>query len=57
MTRFVTVCVVGRVAQGAGRLIRSHIGVFDFESAVADVKTACTGPLIIGADLPCTPVA
>jgi ribonuclease BN (tRNA processing enzyme) len=50
--------VVGRVAQdaGVGRLILSHIGLFDLESAVAEVKTSYTGPLTVGADLQCTPV-
>jgi ribonuclease BN (tRNA processing enzyme) len=51
--------VVGHVAQeaGAGRLIVSHIGVFDLNAAIAELKTSYTGPLIIGADLQCTPVA
>ncbi len=50
--------VVGRVAQeaGVGRLIISHIGVFDLDAAVAEVKQAYTGPLTVGADLQCTPV-
>ena len=50
--------VVGRVAQdaGVGRLILSHIGPFDLEAAVADVKASYTGPLTVGADLQCTPV-
>ena len=50
--------VVGRIAQEAGvkRLILSHIGQFDLEAAVADVKRSYTGPLIVGADLQCTPV-
>ena len=50
--------VVGRVAQdaGVGRLILSHIGLFDLEPAVADVRQFYTGPLTIGADLQCTPV-
>ena len=50
--------VVGRVAQEAGveRLILSHIGLFDLDSAVSAVKTAYTGPLTVGADLQCTPV-
>ena len=50
--------VVGRVAQEAGakRLILSHIGQFDLDAAVADVKKSFTGALTIGADLQCTPV-
>jgi len=50
--------VVGRVAQeaGVGRLILSHIGLFDLDAAVAEVKQAYTGPLTVGADLQCTPV-
>ena len=50
--------VVGRVAQdaGVGRLILSHIGTFDLEPAVAEVKTFYTGPLTVGTDLQCTPV-
>jgi ribonuclease BN (tRNA processing enzyme) len=51
--------VVGRIAQQAhvGRLIVSHIGLFDLDAAIADLRTAYTGPLIIGADLQCTPIA
>jgi ribonuclease BN (tRNA processing enzyme) len=50
--------VVGRVAQEAGtaRLIVSHIGIFDLNAALADLKTNYTGPLTVGADLLCTPV-
>lgn len=50
--------VVGRLAQeaGVGRLIVSHIGIFDLDAALADVKKAYTGPLTVGADLQCTPV-
>jgi ribonuclease BN (tRNA processing enzyme) len=50
--------VVGRVAQaaGVGRLILSHIGIFDLDAAVAEVKQAYAGPLTVGADLQCTPV-
>lgn len=50
--------VVGRVAQeaGVGRLILSHIGIFDLDAAVAEVKQAYTGPLTVGVDLQCTPV-
>ncbi|HZM47908.1 MAG TPA: MBL fold metallo-hydrolase [Burkholderiales bacterium] len=50
--------VVGRVAQEAkvGRLIVSHIGIFDLDAALADLKKSYSGPLTIGADLQCTPV-
>jgi len=50
--------VVGRIAQEAevGRLIVSHIGLFDLDAAVADLRKNYTGPLTIGADLQCTPV-
>jgi len=50
--------VVGRVAReaGVGRLIVSHIGLFDLDAALAELKTAYTGPLTVGADLQCTPV-
>jgi len=51
--------VVGRIAQQAhvGRLIVSHIGQFDLDAAIAELKTTYAGPLIIGADLQCTPIA
>ena len=50
--------VVGRVAQeaGVGRLILSHIGLFNLDAAVAEVKTQFTGALTVGADLQCTAV-
>ena len=50
--------VVGRIAQqaGVGRLIVSHIGQFDLDAAVADLKKSYSGPLTVGADLQCTPV-
>jgi len=50
--------VVGRVAQeaGVGRLILSHIGVFDLDAAIAEVQQAYTGPLTVGADLQCMPM-
>jgi ribonuclease BN (tRNA processing enzyme) len=50
--------VVGRIAQEAGvkRLILSHIGQFDLEAAIADVKRSYTGALTVGADLQCTSV-
>ncbi len=53
--------VVGRIAQEthAGRLIVSHIGLTGpaLDAAIADLKKAYTGPLTIGADLQCTPIA
>jgi len=50
--------VVGRVARdaGVGRLIVSHIGQFDLEPAIAEVKKYYTGPLTVGVDLQCTSV-
>ena len=50
--------VIGRVAQeaGVGRLIVSHIGLFDVDAAVADVRKFYTGPLVVAADMQCTPV-
>ena len=47
--------VVGRVAHdaGVGRLIVSHIGQFDLDTAIAELKKAYTGPLTIGTDLQC----
>jgi ribonuclease BN (tRNA processing enzyme) len=50
---------VGRLAQEAhvGRLIVSHIGQFDLDAAIADLRQSYTGPLTIGADLQCTPIA
>jgi ribonuclease BN (tRNA processing enzyme) len=50
-----TPAVVGRVARAAGvrRLIVSHIGQFDVDAAVAELKQAYTGPLTVGADLQC----
>ena len=50
--------VVGRVAQeaGVGRLIVSHIGQFDLDVAITDLKKLYTGPLTVGADLQCTSV-
>lgn len=50
--------VVGRVAQdaGVGRLIVSHIGLFDVDAAIAELKKFYTGALTVGADLQCTPL-
>jgi ribonuclease BN (tRNA processing enzyme) len=51
--------VVGRIAREAdvGRLIVSHIGQFDLDTAIAELKQSYKGPLTVGADLQCTPVA
>jgi hypothetical protein len=43
--------VVGRIAQQA------HVRRLVVDAAIAELKTAYTGPLIIGADLQCTPIA
>ena len=50
--------VVGQVARdaGVGRLVLSHIGLYDLDAAVADVEQSYSGPLTVGADLQCTPV-
>jgi len=50
--------VVGRVARDAQvkRLVLSHIGLFDLDAAVADVKRHYAGALTVGADLQCTPL-
>ncbi len=50
--------VVGRVAQEAsiGRLVVSHIGLFDVNAAVEELKKFYSGPLTIGADMQCTAV-
>lgn len=50
--------IVGRIAQeaGIGRLIVSHIGTFDLDAALVELKQGYTGPLTVGADLQCTPV-
>jgi ribonuclease BN (tRNA processing enzyme) len=50
--------VVGRIAQEAkvGRLIVSHIGPIDLDTAISELKKFYTGPLTIGADLQCTQV-
>jgi ribonuclease BN (tRNA processing enzyme) len=49
--------VVGRIAQaaGVGRLIVSHIGLFDLDAAIADLRKFYDGPLVVGADMQCTP--
>ncbi|MET3969514.1 ribonuclease BN (tRNA processing enzyme) [Bradyrhizobium sp. LA2.1] len=53
-----TPAVVGRVAQEAAvkQLIVSHFGLFELDAAIADLRTAYNGPLIVGADMQCTPV-
>ena len=50
--------VVGRIAQdaGVGQLIVSHLGQFDVDAAITDLKKVYTGPLTVGADLQCTAV-
>ena len=50
--------VVGRVAReaGVGHLIVSHVGPFPLDPAIAELKTAYSGPLTVGADLQCTAV-
>jgi ribonuclease BN (tRNA processing enzyme) len=52
--------IVGRIARDAHvrRLIVSHIGLAGpmLEAAVADLMSAYTGPLTVGADLQCTPI-
>jgi ribonuclease BN (tRNA processing enzyme) len=51
--------VVGRIAReaGVGRLIVSHIGQYDLDAAISELKQSYAGPLTIGADLQCTPIA
>jgi ribonuclease BN (tRNA processing enzyme) len=53
-----TPAVVGRVAQEAAvkQLIVSHFGLFDLDAAIADLRKSYNGPLIVGADMQCTPV-
>ena len=50
--------VIGRIAQdaGVGRLIVSHIGAFDVDAAIAELRQSYTGALTVGADLQCTQV-
>ncbi len=49
--------VVGQVARDANarQLILSHIGQFDLDAAVAEVRKSYTGPVLAGADLQCVP--
>jgi ribonuclease BN (tRNA processing enzyme) len=53
-----TPAVVGRVAQEAAvrQLIVSHLGLFDLDAAIADLRKSYNGPLVVGADMQCTPV-
>jgi ribonuclease BN (tRNA processing enzyme) len=53
-----TPSVVGRLAQAAApkQLIVSHFGLFNVDAAIADLRTTYDGPLVVGADLQCTPV-
>jgi ribonuclease BN (tRNA processing enzyme) len=53
-----TPAVVGRIAQeaGVGQLIVSHFGLFNINEAIADLRKFYSGPLIVGADMQCTPV-
>lgn len=48
--------VVGRIAREAGvkRLIVSHIGQYNLDEAVAELRASYAGPLTVGADLQCT---
>ena len=50
--------VVGRLAREAGaeRLIVSHLGPFDIDAALVELKKNYTGALTVGADLQCTPL-
>jgi ribonuclease BN (tRNA processing enzyme) len=50
--------VVGQIARDAhiGRLVLGHIGRFDLEPAIRDVRKYYGGPLTVGADLQCIPV-
>ena len=47
--------VVGQVARDANarKLVLSHIGQFDLNAAVADVRKAYAGPVVVGEDLQC----
>jgi ribonuclease BN (tRNA processing enzyme) len=50
--------VVGRIAQnaGAGRLIVSHLGQFEVDGAISDLRKSYDGALTIATDLQCTQV-
>ncbi len=47
--------VVGQVARDARarRLVLSHIGQFDLDAAVAEVRRVYKGPVLVGTDLQC----
>lgn len=47
---------VGRLAQEAGvkRLVVSHIGQYNLDDAVAELRASYGGPLTVGSDLQCT---
>ena len=49
--------VIGRVAREARarRLVLGHIGQFDLDAAVAEVKKSYAGPLTVATDLLCAP--
>jgi ribonuclease BN (tRNA processing enzyme) len=49
--------VVGRIAHDAAprRLVLSHLGAFDLDAAVAEVKKSYAGAITIAEDLQCTP--
>lgn len=51
--------VIGKVAEETGikRLIVSHIGTFDLNVALADVKKVYSGDVTVAADLMCTQVS
>jgi ribonuclease BN (tRNA processing enzyme) len=51
-----TPTVVGQVASAARarRLVLGHIGQFELDAAVAEVKKWYAGPITVGADLQCT---
>jgi ribonuclease BN (tRNA processing enzyme) len=53
-----TPSVVGRIAQeaGVGQLIVSHLGLFDLDAAIADLRNSYSGQLVVGADMQCNPV-
>ena len=53
-----TPAVVGRIAQeaGVGQLIVSHFGLFNLDTAIADLRKSYSGPLVVGDDMQCTPV-
>jgi ribonuclease BN (tRNA processing enzyme) len=50
-----TPAVVGRIAQEAapGQLVVSHLGLFNIDEAIADLRKTYSGPLIVAADMQC----